>query len=215
MKKPVGEIICGEMSAVECPSMKRQSTKRPRQSLEAVVEKQTIDSLINNDIFREPWDDGITLGMYLTIDQVEPSDFGDYVCSASNTGDQITERTSQIARNDENSDIKDVFVLYEMCEADFVTQVLIPRLTHYQYSVEAHILENGVFVGTECQTRITNCRTVLVVVSSPDPDSLQDCKYFAQKLYIASKLGHKVKVICPIVQVNFPLFRCFNEGRVV
>lgn len=46
-------------------------------------------------------DDGITLGMYLTIDQVEPSDFGDYVCSASNTGDQITERTSQIARNGE------------------------------------------------------------------------------------------------------------------
>lgn len=48
-------------------------------------------------------DDGITLGIYLIINEVEPDDFGDYVCAASNTGDQITERTSQIARNGEFS----------------------------------------------------------------------------------------------------------------
>lgn len=41
-------------------------------------------------------DDGQTIGMYLIIEHVQPSDNGQYVCSVSNTDDQIIEMQSEI-----------------------------------------------------------------------------------------------------------------------
>ncbi|KAM7249469.1 hypothetical protein ACFE04_011135 [Oxalis oulophora] len=58
----------------------------------------TADKNLNIHVQKITRDDGITLGMYLMINKVEEGDFGDYICSASNTGDQITERTSQLIR---------------------------------------------------------------------------------------------------------------------
>lgn len=41
-------------------------------------------------------DGGQTLGLYLILKNVKPKDYGQYICSVSNTDDQITEIQSEL-----------------------------------------------------------------------------------------------------------------------
>ncbi|XP_065226453.1 X-linked interleukin-1 receptor accessory protein-like 2 [Planococcus citri] len=99
---------------------------------------------------------------------------------------------------DDNKDY-DVFILYEMQEVQFVSDVLIPALNNvHDYALSSQLLRNDVAIDMECRTRIAASRCLLLVL--PSPRHNQDREQFSQNLLTASNLHNKV--ICLIVQEN-------------
>lgn len=136
-------------------------------------------------------------------------------CLCAQYGQEVYIYVRQHAKRDKYDGIKDydIFLLYEVNDEDFVTEILIPALQQkYGYVVCSQLFEKNSALTMECQSKIASSRSILVVWSSLSPTPNSTDKIFLQKLQFITTL-HK-RVVCIVIE-DTPILKSYLKKGIL